>query len=521
MKSVCSEKVPVPIGLVGTLGFLGLASLFRDFVLDDAFIIYRYAQHLAHGQGLVWNVGEAPVQGYTSFLWVALNALGILLHVDPVIFSKLLSLLAAVAVIWLLTWSSRDLPWSLAAILVAAVALSPPFAFLSMQGLETALTTLLNLGTAVLAFKIVEHPGARRMVFGFGLAFLAAWSRPDTIAFSGGVLMGLALVFLVRRELKILRFFSLTGTFFAALGVLYLVWEAGYFGSLLPTTYYVKLNWSRSLLKRAALEYGFSFFKLVLWPYLALALLLLKARFTRDFGFQAAPVAAGLLCFGLYLLTVYPLQGHLWRFIFPVFPVILFLLAKGFADLKPEISWLKKPWLAALLVGLCAGWSLHLLPAAQEEQIIRIQEDRVLAGQALAGLPGTMLVSESGALPYYSGWKALDTFGLSSAVVARRGLNQQVLNSLNPDLIMLVDLSGKYRPDAPLEKIINSYLLERRFIAVAALHKSRGVYHFYFARPDSGLFQEIVKRLTHISGVEYGDLASLLTVKEIPVYSRP
>ena len=37
------------------------------WVCDDAFISYRYAEHLASGMGLVYNTGEA-VEGYTNFL---------------------------------------------------------------------------------------------------------------------------------------------------------------------------------------------------------------------------------------------------------------------------------------------------------------------------------------------------------------------------------------------------------------------------------------------------------------------
>src|SRR5262245_2787031 len=37
---------------------------------DDAYISMRYARHLVDGHGLVWNVGEAPIEGFTNFLWV-------------------------------------------------------------------------------------------------------------------------------------------------------------------------------------------------------------------------------------------------------------------------------------------------------------------------------------------------------------------------------------------------------------------------------------------------------------------
>ena len=43
----------------------------RIFVLfEDAMISMRYARNLAEGHGLVWNVGEEPIEGFTNLLWV-------------------------------------------------------------------------------------------------------------------------------------------------------------------------------------------------------------------------------------------------------------------------------------------------------------------------------------------------------------------------------------------------------------------------------------------------------------------
>ena len=39
---------------------------------DDAFISFRYAANLARGDGLVFNPGMPPVEGYTNFLWTVL-----------------------------------------------------------------------------------------------------------------------------------------------------------------------------------------------------------------------------------------------------------------------------------------------------------------------------------------------------------------------------------------------------------------------------------------------------------------
>jgi len=58
----------------------------RYYILfDDAMISMRYAYNLAHGNGLVWNVGQR-VQGFTNPLWVFYMAL---LHLLPITAAKI------------------------------------------------------------------------------------------------------------------------------------------------------------------------------------------------------------------------------------------------------------------------------------------------------------------------------------------------------------------------------------------------------------------------------------------------
>ncbi len=37
-------------------------------------MLMRYSQHLSQGNGIVWNVGQPPVDGATDFLFMALLA---------------------------------------------------------------------------------------------------------------------------------------------------------------------------------------------------------------------------------------------------------------------------------------------------------------------------------------------------------------------------------------------------------------------------------------------------------------
>lgn len=51
--------------------YLGWRSFW--FLTDDAFIAFRYVSNSILGHGWVWNPAPfEPVEGYTSFLWIAL-----------------------------------------------------------------------------------------------------------------------------------------------------------------------------------------------------------------------------------------------------------------------------------------------------------------------------------------------------------------------------------------------------------------------------------------------------------------
>ena len=55
--------------------FAVTALIMMPFTPDEAYISYRYAEHLADGKGLAFNVGERRVEGYANFLWVLICAL--------------------------------------------------------------------------------------------------------------------------------------------------------------------------------------------------------------------------------------------------------------------------------------------------------------------------------------------------------------------------------------------------------------------------------------------------------------
>lgn len=517
------------VAALGTIGFGLISLLYYDFVLDDAFISYRYARNLAEAHTLAWNIGERPVEGFTSFMWVMLNAAAIIAGADPVIFSKAISAVSAVLVIWMLATAGRRLSRPVAFVLVWAVALSAPFVFLTWQGMETTFTSLLLLASALLSLRLLKTPSAAVISAWYFVAFLCALTRPDTVVFILGVAAGLLAMFAVRRDWVGSRRFVLLAMPWVALGVVYVAWRVSYFGYPLPNTFYVKARPAAAFSQLAGtgyqfqgIEYVASFGYSVLFPYIVLVVIGLSGQLKdlRQRVLPVIPIVIGSLAFGCYVLTIIPIQGLFWRFLFPVFPA--FLLAaivclSGPAKERFEI--LSRP-LAWALVALFAAWSLYLVPQGLFEKKFRTLESRIRVGERLAGLSGTMLVEDSGAIPYYSGWRTADILGLVSEEITHQGLSLDYLTRLNPDVVCIytVDRYNGGRDYGERGRIITEFLRTQDYVAVAVILKSLNNWNYFFVKRDSPLFSDVVDRLLTVPGVTYGNVEQMMAGEDVPVY---
>ena len=50
--------------------FFIFVAWFWSYSIDDAFVTFRYAENFVNGHGFVFNPGDAPVEGYSNFLWL-------------------------------------------------------------------------------------------------------------------------------------------------------------------------------------------------------------------------------------------------------------------------------------------------------------------------------------------------------------------------------------------------------------------------------------------------------------------
>lgn len=494
--------------------FCGLCVPFRAFVLDDSFITYRFARHLAEHGSLAWNLGQAPVEGFTSLLWVLVNAAGMLADIDPIRTSKVVAFLSTMAVFARLWRDERDAPLGVRLPLIAALACSPALALLSMQGMETATTMLLVTLVAREALLAADGVDTRRGLRLAGLFLLALLARPDTAVFGAGVGVTLVVVHAARRDWSSVRGLAVCGGAFVAAVAVYTGWRLWVFGEPLPNTYYVKMSADDPLRAVLGRRYVLDVIHGYALPYLVFGAVVLVFLTSRARFLRALPVVVGVLVFGVYVSGINPLQGMGGRFLFPVVPALYLAVLAAADPRRARVLAHPAAWIA--LTAGSAYWAIRPLQKVLPVREAFTQVDRVAAGKALAGLDGKMFVSESGALPYYSGWTTVDRVGLTSDRVAHGGMTRDVLDDFAPDLIQDIGRTGNFSVGSK-NRMQVEYMRDHGFTAIAATHRHGRTIHYYFARPDSPLFDECVRRLRGMTGVTYAPLQGQIHAPGIAV----
>ena len=148
-----------------------------DWMLDDAFISFRYARNFAEGHGLVYNPGEDPVEGYTNFLWTFLLGLGAMADLDIVHLSRVLGAAAAVLTLVLVANAHRfiarmtPLASALAVLFLATYAVFLPW---PTSGMETTLFGLLLLAALLMHARSLGRKAGAGWLLALGLVAACA-----------------------------------------------------------------------------------------------------------------------------------------------------------------------------------------------------------------------------------------------------------------------------------------------------------------------------------------------------------
>ena len=367
--------------------------------LDDAYITFRYARHLAEGYGFgAWNhVGE-HVEGYSSLLWMLLLAGAARLGVDVLIASKVLGIAAALIVIAVLVWRRDDRPAFLAGLFLA---LYVPFLLYAASGMEavafTSLVTLALVGPAtwqpIVASLLVAMRPEGALVTAIDVLSLAWRDERRRLVVATGVAGGLT---------------------FAAIAVHR--WVT--YHTLAPNTYYAKVADGGIGHVKLGVVYvgGWMIAHLLLAALLAIgAVAVWRARDRRGLACLAL-----LIAYILYMASAGgdpPTAFPLWRQFVHVAPAWLLVAMTGLASLVRHRPWTQ----VAAVVGLALAANLGIVLLQGRGGPRPGAFDYVAWLTSLSTPTTTISSSYGGALPFLVDAVHIDALGLNTPYIARHG----------------------------------------------------------------------------------------------------
>jgi len=92
------KKIILLCFLVITVIFV-LHALHLVVIAEDSFIGFRFAKNIAEGKGLLWNIGESPVEGYTNFLWIIICSFAILTGINLIAFVQIIGIVFSIIIL--------------------------------------------------------------------------------------------------------------------------------------------------------------------------------------------------------------------------------------------------------------------------------------------------------------------------------------------------------------------------------------------------------------------------------------
>jgi arabinofuranosyltransferase len=531
------------------------SSLYINFAaipFEDAAILMRYSQHLAQGHGIVWNVGGKPVEGATDFLpmvlFAALKSAGMSLE-NAVRFVTISAHVLSVVFVYLairdLYGSSRWVAWISAGFL----AIGPGLTFSQMY-FATPIFALFCCVAWYLANKLLAEPNSHTKALMFALASLTlGLTRPEGVFLAVFFLLGILCVKGLRQTRLVWVYFCAT---FAFLGGLYFLWRWAYFGYPLPNPFYKKggghiyLDSLKVSIKNAV-ELTFPFALAFIYPIVLLVLLLVRRLLQLinpgpsapdgDLGYDGVTVAKRtifplipIVGFTTIWLLLSDEMNFYGRFQYVVLPIILMSWPSLLVDYReyqgsPRMNDLDRRLRAVLtfliVLGLIPTLAFHLHRHTEINHFDEAGSYDVAVMLSSYDHGYTMAVSEAGLLPLYSGWKAIDTWGLNDQWIAHHGeITESYLGRFKPEVIMVHE-----DPNSPLEgwnsmvAVVKDYAEKNNYILAAEYGNDPHDVHLYYVRlgfPDS---IEIAERICQIDYVFPYVLAQDQTVNHATNYA--
>jgi len=409
---------------------------------EDASMLFRYANNLAHGGGIAWNMGQEPglTDGATDLGFVLVLSGLVFFGINVVSAAALVSIFS-VFVSGLLMYrylvKVSPLYGKTLALFLTFIIFSGPVDRYIKSGFSPAVLALIYLSLVILALDLGENSenllGWRPYLLGT-LAGLAGWWRPEGFLFS--------LLFLAFSVFSILFFDYLwintlkkilwkIITPYAILFVSWCVFRLIYFGHLLPTSAAMK---AESGLHISNFGETFKFLIQLILPILIISLLISTRRmYLFIFILFIAIVSSCFLPISTTLNWWHRMQ---WPLVAPLSIFLFFGLSKGWNVKSIGLVALRPFVLVLACTNLFAQISIH-----KNEAVVFPEFTQVVA-EALSKTNTEsvrLATTEAGLIPLTIRGMALDTYGWNDYSIATTGgaTLKNRLESFAPNIIVM------------------------------------------------------------------------------------
>jgi arabinofuranosyltransferase len=495
--------------LLFTLCFAKLYVNFNMLPFEDAAILMRYAEHFANGHGIVWNIGEPPVDGATDFLFMIAIGGFIKAGMSLEFATRLISFVSHTLTAEIVYLSLRRVFYAprLVALGTAIFLIIGPGFFYVVGYFGTTFFALFACISWWIALSIIQNGEDHRKSILFALASLiTGLIRPEGVLLTG--LMMLAIIFI--KGWKDSRYtISYYFGVFLTLGGMYFLWRWQYFDYPLPNPYYKK-GGGQIYIESLKTSYVNTLkFCLLLLPAFITGIPFRKT-FRKTVGFLI-PIVGFATCF-ILLSNDTNIQGRFQYVILPVALMVCWPITQGIREwlsLSEEANMNMRQRLFFSLVALILfsgvlkyqydTWRFH--PYCDGRYAVAV----MLSNYKDTGL--RLATSEAGLLPLYSQLRSLDTWGLNDQWIAHHGkITEAYLINFDPHIIMFhayfspIASSNRLDEWNEMVMILNNYAKKNGYILAASFGGDPYETDYYYVHSS---FPESAEIVSHIREMNY------------------
>jgi hypothetical protein len=402
---------------------------------EDATILFQYSRNLYQHGAIIFFAGGPHTEGATDFLWMLLISGAMRIGIPAFAFCAAMNILSllGLSLVLLRIAELRISAWRVLAV-VGAAALFPQI-FAAASGFAVLPDAFL---LALLVFSVLKRQTGQAAL----TALIFCLFRPDGVLFALPLLVWLLIPDGVQERegpQRLVKTLAAIAGLFVLPGLIYFGWRYRYFGELFPLPFLVKSDAHRVLGLIVTRSVRESFIPL-LFVGVVLGSVVWWGNPTEQRRRKTLGLSISLILIPTAFFWHMRLDQNVGNRFFYYLPLAAALLL--------AVNWRAVVGKQKFLLRMaCAGWLvLVAMPLHRELRTFRDmqfnQVKSIAEGLGRLSEQGTIMTTEAGTLPFFSGWQTYDAWGLNTPEFAHRFVQPNDVDRLKADVVVV-------HPDPP------------------------------------------------------------------------